>query len=565
MAQTAFQSFFTRSAEPFAMMRRIPGDPEPDYQLTQANGAYAEIVGLPAATLVGQPLRKLFASEAASPDPDQNRRWFAACAQALQTGQPVFLDIPWRARALWLRATLFPLSDDMLGLVVRNISREYLQDQEIEGFLRVNLDMLCVTDREARFLRVNHAFEQVLGYVADELEGHLFTEFIHPEDLGTLENWNDQLRQTRFVTGLVNRYRHKDGSWRYLEWRALLGEKHVYSSARDITAYKEMEHRLQAMTADLKQQISHLETVSVTDELTGLFNRHHFETRLEQEAERADRHDTPLSMALLDIDRFKRLNDTWGHPVGDEVLRAVARVLTDTCRKSDSVFRVGGEEFVVLMPETPALGAVAAAEKIRQALSEAHHPIAGAFTASFGVALRERGESTRRWYKRADAALYQAKETGRNRVVLAEEALNAPVASVQLEWRSEWETGQTEVDRQHRDLLEVASGLINMSLAAMAPAKVLLQLDLLLHHIAQHFRYEERILALSVYPETAHHGKLHAELLRKAALMRNDYEKGDLHGTAFFSFVVDDVILGHMKVADAKYIPWLKEHPVKEV
>ncbi len=323
-----------------------------------------------------------------------------------------------------------------------------------------------------------------------------------------------------------------------------------------------MESRLLAMTNDMQQKIALLETVSVTDELTGLYNRHHFETRLEAESERADRHGSPLSMALLDLDRFKRLNDTWGHPVGDEVLKLTASVLKETIRKSDTVFRVGGEEFVVLMPDTPALGAMAAAEKIREALAATHHPIAGGFTASFGVAFRDRGESTTRWYKRADIALYQAKENGRNRVVLAGETVHSPIATVQLEWRSEWETGQAEVDRQHQELLDVANGLINMSLAAMEPTKVLLQLDLLLHHISQHFRYEERILEISSYPGTVHHAKLHAALAGKAAVLRASYAKGELNGTAFFSFIVDDVILGHMKVADAKYTPWLKAHPV---
>ena len=306
------------------------------------------------------------------------------------------------------------------------------------------------------------------------------------------------------------------------------------------------------MAADMRHKIAMLETVSVTDELTGLFNRHHFEASLDAESERSDRHGSPLSMALLDIDRFKRLNDTWGHPVGDDVLRLTARTLQDTVRKSDMVFRVGGEEFVVLMPETSALGAVATADKLRTALEQNGHPIAGTFTASFGVALRERGESTRRWYKRVDAALYQAKESGRNRVVLAEESSRMPVASVVLEWRSEWETGNTEVDTQHRELLEVANGLINMSLASMERDKVLLQLDLLLRHISQHFRYEERVLELSAYPELKYHAKLHTELSSKAGSLRSAFEAGELKGTAFFSFIVDDVIVGHMKVADAQ-------------
>ncbi len=161
---------------------------------------------------------------------------------------------------------------------------------------------------------------------------------------------------------------------------------------------------------------SRLETLSNTDRLTGIANRLHLDTVLEQEFARGERQNSPFSIILLDIDKFKSVNDTYGHPVGDTVLVEVSKVLKNQIRSYDLVGRWGGEEFLVVCSATSAEAAVVVAEKLRKAL--AAHPIAvaGPRTASFGVATYRSGEAIVDMVRRADEALYRAKEAGRNRV-----------------------------------------------------------------------------------------------------------------------------------------------------
>jgi len=124
-------------------------------------------------------------------------------------------------------------------------------------------------------------------------------------------------------------------------------------------------------------------------------------------------------MIIFDLDHFKSVNDKWGHPVGDDVLVHVAELTKEAVRETDTLARLGGEEFAVLMPETDLQGAKISAERIRNILNENLHKVAGNVTASFGVAERANHETFESWYKRADDAVYLAKEKGRNCVVCA--------------------------------------------------------------------------------------------------------------------------------------------------
>jgi diguanylate cyclase (GGDEF)-like protein len=157
-----------------------------------------------------------------------------------------------------------------------------------------------------------------------------------------------------------------------------------------------------------------------TDALTGVATRMALEERLALETARCARTWAPLSMVACDIDHFKRVNDTFGHGVGDVVLARVGALLRGCCRPVDLPARMGGEEFLVLAPGVDALGASALAERIRVAVSDIIFPeLEGRVTASFGVAQLLPGEDVAAWLKRADGALYEAKHKGRNRVQIA--------------------------------------------------------------------------------------------------------------------------------------------------
>ncbi|HWE05054.1 MAG TPA: diguanylate cyclase [Tepidisphaeraceae bacterium] len=181
-----------------------------------------------------------------------------------------------------------------------------------------------------------------------------------------------------------------------------------------------------------KQSIRALEEKATIDSLTGLGNRAMFDQRLEAEVCLQVRTRNPLACILMDVDRFKRINDTFGHPAGDKVLKQLASIIADMCRTEDVACRYGGEEFAILAPNTTAIAASTFAERLRAQISKATFvPNPSAFiapgttfgvTASFGVA-DSREQFDRSMVQRADDALYQSKRAGRDRVSIADSSI----------------------------------------------------------------------------------------------------------------------------------------------
>ncbi len=166
---------------------------------------------------------------------------------------------------------------------------------------------------------------------------------------------------------------------------------------------------------------SKFEKMAVTDKLTGLYNRHKFYQIARQEMQRAIRHNRPLSLILFDIDHFKQINDTYGHDVGDYVLKTIAKILKKNMRRYDYAFRWGGEEFIILAPETDAKGAMRLADKIREIIASYPFEDVGRITVSLGVSLflPQSDKNIDDVIKRADNALYISKQEGRNRATLS--------------------------------------------------------------------------------------------------------------------------------------------------
>ncbi len=171
----------------------------------------------------------------------------------------------------------------------------------------------------------------------------------------------------------------------------------------------------------LKATQHELHAASITDPLTGLYNRRYLYQRLEQETESANRYGQPLSILLFDLDHFKRINDTLGHNVGDDVLVWVSGVLRSTLREVDIAGRHGGEEFLVILPQTDLAGGIGVAERLRAAIESIEWPVNGLrVTISGGVAQYSSGERVDEFVHRADCKLYEAKKSGRNRFCVAE-------------------------------------------------------------------------------------------------------------------------------------------------
>ncbi|MFN2354172.1 MAG: transporter substrate-binding domain-containing protein [Desulfopila sp.] len=170
---------------------------------------------------------------------------------------------------------------------------------------------------------------------------------------------------------------------------------------------------------DLEEKNVELERLAITDGLTGLYNRMKLEMILENECRRASRSSASMAIVMLDVDTFKAINDTYGHHAGDQVLRELAGILASHVRSIDTVGRWGGEEFLLICPETSISGAFVLAEKLRQAIEANTFSDIGACTCSFGVSVYQQGERHENVVMRADEAMYRAKVQGRNRVQTA--------------------------------------------------------------------------------------------------------------------------------------------------
>lgn len=180
---------------------------------------------------------------------------------------------------------------------------------------------------------------------------------------------------------------------------------------------------LSALVIEPMNRINHrLEELATKDFLTDLVNRRRFFERLESEMADARVHKHGLSVAIFDLDFFKRINDTFGHDSGDDVLRNTALRARELLRSSDCAARLGGEEFIILMRETHIDAAMAIAEAVRAKIANVPYDLVGTVSASFGVAEWNHVEDARHLIARADKALYEAKQTGRNKVVRAEDA-----------------------------------------------------------------------------------------------------------------------------------------------
>jgi two-component system cell cycle response regulator len=187
----------------------------------------------------------------------------------------------------------------------------------------------------------------------------------------------------------------------------------------ELLARVEVAIRIKQQSDALKAANAQLTALSVTDGLTGLYNRRHLDQRLAEEIALAKRHSFPISCLMVDVDRFKHINDCFGHQEGDRVLQAVARVLRQSTRVSDIVGRYGGEEFMVITPGTPLASACKLGERIRTQMEAQEIPIADEVihvTVSIGVAELGRTGTPESLIAAADRALYVAKRGGRNRV-----------------------------------------------------------------------------------------------------------------------------------------------------
>lgn len=294
-------------------------------------------------------------------------------------------------------------------------------DTLFKNLIDTTNDVVIVTDVTPfeeggpRIVYVNPAFEKLMGYSSQEVIGESPRLLHGPNtDRQTRYRIRKAILNGKPIRTELLKY-GKDGHACWLDMnivplRDASGEiKYFASIERDLTRYKKMERQLANM--------------ALFDSLTGALSRAAYLQHAEKEFKRAKRYHRPLSTIMIDIDHFKKINDQYGHAAGDHVLSIFVEAIEEEIRNTDAIGRIGGEEFALLMPDTPLKAAAHLAERIRQRINKYPY-IAGKMlievTASLGVAVMEDGDANyKAMLQRADEALYTAKHNGRNRVTMA--------------------------------------------------------------------------------------------------------------------------------------------------
>ncbi|MGE4399693.1 MAG: diguanylate cyclase [Campylobacterales bacterium] len=277
---------------------------------------------------------------------------------------------------------------------------------------------VLVADKSTNIVFINPYFEHITGYLAADVIGK------KPSILKS--NMHDErFYRDMWIRIDMNGYwqgeiwnRRKDGKL-YAEWLSIISvipehskdEKFFVGVFSDITERKLLEEELSRERELLRHQAAY-------DKLTEIYNRQKFEDALAVEFDRNARYRTDFSLIMLDIDNFKSINDTYGHQIGDYVLKEIAFTLKGSVRKMDTVCRWGGEEFLILAPQTDIKGAASIAENLREIIENKIFGEAGRVTCSFGVTALESTDDKDSLLSRVDEAMYVSKKEGKNRVTL---------------------------------------------------------------------------------------------------------------------------------------------------
>jgi diguanylate cyclase (GGDEF)-like protein/PAS domain S-box-containing protein len=291
-------------------------------------------------------------------------------------------------------------------LFVNNlVARRDRADTRARHFFDLSQDMLCTMDLHGRCIEVNASWERNLGFRPAEIRGKRLLDFTHRDDHEKATKEAVKVFSGGVSDGLETRVRAKDGTWHWLRTSSVFEpeEELVYARSVDVTERK-------AIAQEREDLIAEVQSLARSDALTGLPNRRMLDDQLPREMARALRTESPLCLALIDIDNFKVYNDTHGHLAGDSVLRDCAAAWDGELRGMDTILRFGGEEFLVVLPDCDIADAAEIVERLRAATPDEQ-------TCSAGLAMWRAGESVDDLVGRADKALYEAKKNGRDRLV----------------------------------------------------------------------------------------------------------------------------------------------------
>lgn len=292
-----------------------------------------------------------------------------------------------------------------MALKLHDVKSEIKQKESIlNAVINSVQDGMIMTDDKGYVSLWNPAAVRLFGYTKDEMLGKELHELTVTDDFESMNKNGiiDDLFADKKVKEL--KIKHKNGQVFDAEVSAStlkINDKDYF-----VGIFRDISDRIKAR--------EELEKLSVTDYLTNTYNRRFFVTRLEEEIERSKRTGRVFSIAMLDIDRFKTINDKYGHSIGDLVLQSITDYIKKRIRKADCLARWGGEEFMILLADTPIVNSDVLLEDLRLGISKIDIPNVDRFTGSFGVVEYAPGDTADMMIQKADSMMYEAKKCGRN-------------------------------------------------------------------------------------------------------------------------------------------------------
>jgi diguanylate cyclase (GGDEF)-like protein/PAS domain S-box-containing protein len=412
-------------------------------RIVHANERCAALLGWSPAEIEGLPVERLVPARLATAHA-AHRASYAAAPVVRPMGEDRDLCALNRAgEEIAVDVALSPIAvagADYVVVSIRDARAKRARLEEI-GLQAIALDAaasgIVITDPEGVILWTNRAVSRLTGYAPEELLGRrpsLFKSGQHGESFYE-ELWGTITDGRTWQGAIVNR--RKDGTLYHEEQtiapvRDAWGQiRHFIAVKQDVTERIRSDREVREAHAELARRVAEVEQLhaqlreqAIRDELSGLFNRRYFDETLAREVARATRDRIPLTVVMLDLDHFKRINDREGHAAGDRLLADLGRILLAEVRSGDAACRWGGDEFSVVLLGADLEAADHRAESWRRSFSRVAGRAAGGerCTLSAGVAQLQPEESCRSLLARADAALYQAKEQGRDRVVASRPA-----------------------------------------------------------------------------------------------------------------------------------------------
>jgi len=381
-----------------------------DYNFQMANDAFLKAFNNKREKLLGTNIRDLLGEE-------HFKNHSEPRLQKAFAGEIIYFDtwmnLPEQGRR-FMSVTYHPLRNQNLkpcyiAINVQDITTLKLAEDDRQRIFDVSLDMLSVIGFDGYFKELNPAWVRTLGWSTEELKEKAWLDLVIPEDRDSSLAMAKRLFQGESIIGFENRCSCKNGSYKWLSWSSYpdLKQQQVFSAVRDSTDRKRMEKELLQM--------------ATTDPLTGASNRRHFIEQATAELKRSCRYGSQMAVIMLDVDHFKRINDNYGHSIGDEALKRLVDCCHQELRATDIFGRFGGEEFAAILIETDPETTLKTCKRLIETIAKLkirtpQKPVS--MTVSIGFTMRSADDiSIDSLLNRADDALYKAKNSGRNQII----------------------------------------------------------------------------------------------------------------------------------------------------